>query len=165
MYNIKTYFTLIGLMTIISCNENKIVVAEDRIPMAEPDKELRINYEVNKSINLIVKEITNSDAISTCEHGKKLLNSGLEILPYLKEKFTDSTETKVYSTHNKRNLTFGELAIIVAGNIKTIPIAKVLGIQQCTPPIDLNIEHFLWAIKKNPKRFIENYNIWLKEEM
>ena len=166
MNKIKTFLTiLIGLLTLIACNDNTIAIKDGRMALPEVDKELRINYEINESINFIAKEITNSDEISTCEHGKKLINSGVEILPYLKEKFSDSTETNVYSYYNKRNLTCGEIAIIVASEIKSIPIAYVVGIQQCTPPFDMEIEHYLGRIKSNPSEFNKKYNKWLKEEM
>jgi hypothetical protein len=163
--NLKKYVALIGLITLISCSEKKIIVIEDRLALPEPDRELRINYDVNESIHLISKEIAISDEITTCEHGKRIINSGKEILPFLKEKFTDSTETKVYSSFNKRNLTFGELAIILASEIKSIPIAYVVGIQQCTPPFDMDIEYYLGRIKENPRRFVENYTKWIQEEM
>lgn len=161
----ETYLTiLILILGLFSCSEKNVSVKEGRMEMPEPDKGLRISYEINESINILAKEITNSNDIETCEHGKKIINSGIEILPYLKNEFFDSTETKVYSTHNERNLTKGELAIIIASDIKRIPIAYVVGIQQCVPPFDMDIEHYLSVIKKNPEYFIENYNKWLKEK-
>lgn len=152
-------------MTLLSCTENKIKVSEGRLDLAEPDRELRIEYQIKESLSKITKEITNSDKIETCENGKKLINSGVEILPYLKNNFLDSTETEIYSARNKRNLAIGETAIIIASAIKSIPIARVVRIQQCTPPFDMDIESYLWVIQKYPDRFMVQYTSWLKEEM
>lgn len=160
------FWISIGLfMTLFACSENKIKVSEGRMDLAEPDKEIRIEYEIKESLSKISKEITNSDNIESCENGKKLINSGVEILPYLKVNFLDSTETEIYSVRNKRNLTVGETAIIIASAIKHIPIARVVGIQQCIPPFDMDIESYFWRIQENPNEFIKNYTEWLKEEM
>ena len=154
---------IIFLITLFSCNQNKIEVKEGRLEMPEPDKPLRIDFEVRQTLTQIDDEITSSDKITTCKSGKKLVNSGIEILPYLKDYFSDTTETKVFSASNKRKLELGELAIIVASQIKPIPIAQVVGIQQCTPPFDMDIEHYFWKIESNRKEFIEKYDDWIKE--
>lgn len=156
---------IIFLITLFSCNQNKIEVNEGRLEMPEPDIPLRIDLEIRQTLAQIDVEITNSNKIITCKSGKKLVNSGIEILPYLKDYFSDTNEIKVFSSSNKRNLDLGELAIIVACQIKPIPIARVVGIQQCTPPFDMDIEHYFWKIENNRKKFIEKYNSWIKEEL
>lgn len=163
---LKSFGFAFGLIvTLAACNENKIDVSEGRLELPEPDKAMRIDYEIKESLSLISKEITNSDQIESCKSGRKLINSGIEILPYLAGNFSDSTQTTVFSKINDRTLTIGETAIIIAGEIKPIPIARVVGIQQCTPPFQMDIEHYFWKIKKDPGSFLEKYIDWMKEKM
>lgn len=162
---IKSFSILIGLVIILACNENKIEVSEGRSGLAEPDKVIRIDSEIKESLSLISKEITNSDDIESCKSGERLINSGTEILPSLSHHFLDSTQTTVFSKINDRTLTIGEIAIIIAGEIKPIPIARVVGIQQCTPPFQMDIEYYFWKIKMNPVDFLEKYNSWIKEKL
>lgn len=166
MMNLKTVlFLFVCLLGVYACNENRIAVKEGRMSMAEPDKELRIMSELNESLVFIATEINNSNKLDSCEHAIKIINSGIEILPYLKEKFADSTKTEVFSTYNNRNLTLGEIAIVLAGKIKLTPIFYVVGIQQCTPPYDSDLEHFLYRIEEDPNKFIAKYSEWLKREL
>ncbi len=159
----KSYSILVGLiLALASCSE-QIATSDGRL-LPEPDKELRIASEIKQSLSGIATEITDSDQIETCKSGRKLIGSGTEILPYLKAHFSDSTKTKVHSDRNKRTLTIGEIAIIAASEIKPIPIAKVVGIQQCTPPFHFDIESFLWKIKQNQTAFNEGYSKWITEE-
>lgn len=158
-------FAFVLIVTLAACDENRIEVSEGRLELPEPDKAMRIDYEIKESLSLISKEITNSDQIESCKSGRKLINSGIEILPYLASIFSDSTQTTVFSKINDRTLTIGEIAIIIAGEIKPIPIARVVGIQQCTPPFQMDIEHYFWKIKKDPESFLEKYNSWIKEKM
>ncbi|WP_294671240.1 hypothetical protein [uncultured Fluviicola sp.] len=161
---LKSFGILCGLfMTLTACDANNIDTSEGRL-LPEPDKELRIASEIKQSLSGIAAEITDSDQIETCKSGRKLIGSGTEILPYLKAHFSDSTDTRVYSDRNKRTLTIGEIAIIAASEIKPIPIARVVGIQQCTPPFDLDIESYLWNIQKRHNDFKRNYDEWLKDE-
>ena len=160
----KSYgIVIIFSIGLFACNQNKIEVTEGRLELPEPDKPLRIDSETRQTLMLIDDQISSSDKISSCKSGKKLVNSGVEILPYLKDYFSDTTETNVFSENNKRTLKLGEIAIIVASKIKPIPIARVVGIQQCTPPFEMEIENYLWKIEMNPKEFIEKYNDWIKE--
>lgn len=159
---LKSSGIVFGLLLLSSCYENRIDVSDDGL-LPEPDKEMRIASEINTALTLIAEEITDSDQILVCEGGRQLINSGKEILPHLKQHFADSTETKVYSKKNKRTLYLGEIAIITAHKIKPIPIARVVGVQQCIPPISTDIESFLWSIQKKPEAFQTRYNEWLKE--
>lgn len=87
---------IIFLITLFSCNQNKIEVNEGRLEMPEPDKPLRIDLEIRQTLAQIDVEITNSNKIITCKSGKKLVNSGIEILPYLKDYFSNTNEIKVF---------------------------------------------------------------------
>ncbi len=118
MKNILKSFGIALVIILTACNENKIEVSEGRFGIPEPDKDLRINYEIKKSLFLISKEITSSDDIESCKNGEKLINSGVGILSGLKNNFSDSTETNVFSKINDRTLTIGEIAIIIARKIK-----------------------------------------------
>ena len=159
----KSYSILVGLiLALASCSE-QIATSDGRL-LPEPDKELRIASEIKQSLSGIAAEITDSDQIETCKSGRKLIGSGTEILPYLKAHFSDSTDTRVYSDRNKRTLTIGEIAIIAASEIKPIPIARVVGVQQCIPPFNLDIESYLRNIQKRHNDFKRNYDEWLKDE-
>lgn len=160
---IKSFWIAFSLLFALSCNQNKINTSEDRL-LPEPDKELRIALEIKQSLSGIAAEITDSDQIETCKSGRKLISNGTEILPYLKQHFADSTETNVYSKRNKRNLVTGEIAILLASEIKPIPIARVVGVQQCTPPFNMDIESYLRNIRKQHNDFKRNYDEWLKDE-
>jgi hypothetical protein len=161
---IKSFWIAFSLLFVLSaCSQSKINTSEDRL-LPEPDKDLRISSEISQSLSLIAEEITRSDQIETCKSGRKLISNGTEILPYLKVHFSDSTNTNVYSDRNKRTLTIGEIAIIAASEIKQIPIARVVGVQQCTPPFILDIESYLWNIRKHHDDFKRSYDEWLKDK-
>lgn len=138
-------------------------MGDDRELLPEPDKELRIEGETYNTLIKVTHEVSTSDSIELCHNGQKIINSGKEILPYLLEHFKDSTMTNIYSEFNSRNLTAGEVAIILSNSIRQIPIAQVVGVQQCTPPFESDIERFLGYIKNRPERFCEEYEIWIKE--
>lgn len=164
MKNQKLFNLVIFLsFTLTSCNTNRIKVSERGLDIPEPDKALRIDCEVKDLLKLVAKEITNSNNIESCESGNKMIKSGVEIIPYLKTNFMDTTDTKVFSERNNRTLKIGEIAIIIANFIKPIPIAKVIGIQQCIPPFETNVESFLWKIEKEPNNFMTQYESWIKE--
>ncbi len=56
-----------------------------------------------------------------------------------------------------------QILTILAMTLYTIAIAQVVGIQQCTPPFDMDTEHYFWKIESNRKEFIEKYDDWIKE--
>lgn len=149
------------LLFLQSCSNDKIETTSTRELVPEPDKEMRIQWETNQSLLDISNQVSNSDSIVLCKAGQKILNSGKEIIPYLQSNFLDSTVTNVYSEENQRNLSIGEVAILLTSTIQQIPIFQVVGVQQCTPPFETDIEHFLDYIKKNPNRFLENFDIWM----
>jgi hypothetical protein len=157
IYKTSIIFFLLGLF---SCNQNKIQTKESRMDLPEPDKEFRIDGEVKSNLSKISSEISISDSIVLCTSGQKLFHSGTNILPFLKDCFQDSTPTTVFSKCNNRTLKRGEIAILVANEISPIPIAQVVGIQQCTPPFR-GVEYFLYRIEENPEMFISKYTDWI----
>ena len=153
---------LAAIFSSTSCSNNEqIEIIKERELIPDPDKELRKKSETRSTLLKIDDQISTSDSIEICQSGQKLINSGLEILPFLQVEFKDSTETKIYSEYNKRNLTIGEVAIIIANSIKQIPIFQVIGVEQCIPPFERDVEKFLDAIKYRPERFYQEYANWI----
>jgi len=158
------FFSLILIgFGLFACRVDHIEVSESRKLVPEHDKDLRIQGEINTALELLTSEITNSDDIESCQSGQKIINTGVDLIPQLMDHFSDSTKTKVYSAYNKRCLTRGEIAIILSAEIKAIPIAAVVGIQQCTPPFDSDIEHYLWRINEDQASFEEKYRKWIRK--
>lgn len=158
----KLLFVLLPIL-FVSCNVQK----RDATSPLSSSKHLLELQEKNQLLVQIInisKETNSSDSIATTVSGKEFIAQGERILKLLPSYFTDSTITNVYSVRNKRNLKLGEIAIILAGEIKRIPIFQVAGIQQCTPPFNFEIESFLYSVERNPNRFIQAYNDWLIEE-
>ena len=117
-------------------------------------------------LNVIAKT-KDSKEITKTESAKKLYNYGLKLLPTLTEFFTDQTETNVKSECIERNLTKGEIAIIMADRIEAMPYFRVTGIQNCLFTFcekNLNyIEYYLPAIKRDGiEKFKSKYIAWLK---
>ena len=116
-----------------------------------------------------ISETENSKGITETEQAKKIIAFGENSLTTLAEYFTDSTLTKVKSECQKRNLTKGEIAIIMADRIEGMPYFTVTGIQNCTMSFCENnpnlIEYYLWAIKRNgTEQFQEKYLTWLESD-
>lgn len=122
---------------------------------------MRIQWETRQSLLDISKQVSNSDSIEVCNAGQKIVNSGIEIIPFLRLSFEDSTITNVYSDINYRYLSVGEIAIILTNSIEQIPIFQVVGVQQCIPPFENDVEHFLGHIKNGRNRFLENFDLWI----
>lgn len=167
MKSIIQYTLKVGALLFLSaCTSNeKIDMGNDRELLPEPDKVMRIEGETYNALIKVTQEVSTSDSIELCQNGQKIINSGKDILPYLLEHFKDSTETNIYSEFNKRDLTTGEVAIILSNSIKKIPIAQVVGVQQCTPPFESDVEKFLGYIKNRPERFYEEYENWIKNDV
>ncbi len=79
-----------------------------------------------------ISETENSKGIIKTEQAEKIKEFGEKSLIVLAEFFTDSTLTKVKSDCHNRNLTKGEIAIIIADRIEGIPYFTVFRIQNCT---------------------------------
>ena len=86
--------------------------------------------EIDSLLNGI-SEIENSKQIIKTEYADKIIAYGEKLLPILAEFFTDSTLTKVKSECHSRNLTKGEIAIIMADQINQMPYALLTGVRNC----------------------------------
>ena len=124
--------------------------------------------EIDSLLNVIGR-INDSKEITKTEQAKKLDEYGWKILPIMAEFFVDSTETKVKSECLGRNLTKGELTIIMADRIEGMPYAPLTGIQNCIGTFcekNINIiEYYLDFIKRDGVgKFQVKYNDWLKSD-
>ncbi|WP_271785379.1 hypothetical protein [Aquimarina algiphila] len=124
--------------------------------------------EIDTLLNGIAKT-ENSKEITKTEQAKRIISFGEKSLKILAGFFTDSTLTKVKSECQERNLTKGEIAIIMADRIEGMPYATITGVQNCLLTFceeNLNlIEFYLWAIKDNGKEnFKEKYLEWLESD-
>ena len=121
--------------------------------------------EIDSLLNGISKT-ENSIGIVKTKQAERIMAFGENSLPILAEFFTDSTLTKIKSDCNNRNLTKGELAMIVADRIEGMPFALLTGVQNCTMEFCKNnpnlIEYYLpWIKKDGGKSFKEKYINWL----
>ncbi len=108
----------------------------------------------------------NSKGIAKTEQAEKIIAYGQNALPILAELFTDSTLTKVKSECQERNLTKGELAIIVADRIELMPYFTLTGVQNCLVSFceeNQNfIEYYIWKISQDGlENFQRKYMDWL----
>ncbi len=121
--------------------------------------------EIDSLLNGIAKT-ENSIGIVKTKQTERIMAFGEKSLPILAEFFTDSTLTEIKSECNKRNLTKGELAIIIADRIEGMPFALLTGVQNCLMEFCENnpnlIEYYLpWIKKDGGKSFKEKYINWL----
>jgi hypothetical protein len=125
--------------------------------------------QTKTEMNLLLNEIAetkDSKEITKTEQGRKLIEYGWKLLPILAEFFTDQTETNVKSECIERNLTKGEIAIIIADQIEMMPYATVTGVQNCLLTFcekNINlIEYYFPYIKRDGiEKFQRKYNQWL----
>ena len=124
----------------------------------------RTRNDIDTLLNSIT--ITNSKGINTTIAAKKIIAKGTSILSTLSTFFSDASPTKIYSECHNRTLTKGEVAIIIADKIKTMPYFEMTGIQNCTLTFCDNnpnlIEYYFSYIAA--KEFQSRYNQWLKSE-
>jgi hypothetical protein len=121
--------------------------------------------ELDTLLNGIAKT-ENSKGITKTEQAEKIITYGEKSLLILAKFFTDQTLTNVKSECQERNLTKGEIAIIMADQIQRMPYAKLTGIQNCLLTFCENnpnlIEYYLWAIKRDgTEKFQEKYRDWI----
>ncbi|MBU3012187.1 hypothetical protein KO506_12290 [Polaribacter vadi] len=133
---------------------------------------LNLNFgfsQTKSEIDLLlngISETENSKEITKTKQAKKIIAFGENSLKILSEFFTDSSLTKIKSECQKRNLTKGELAIIVADRIENMPYFQLTGIQNCllefcegNPNL---IEYYLPSIKDlGIEKFKKKYVEWL----
>ena len=125
-------------------------------------------YEIDSLLNGIA-ETENSVEITKTKQAEKIIAFGEKSLPILAEFFTDSTWTNVKSECQERNLTKGEIAIVLADRIEGMPYATITGVQNClltfcegNPNL---IEYYFWSIKDNGiESFKKEYIKWLESD-
>ncbi len=110
----------------------------------------------------------NSKLIDKDSNIQKIIKIGEPILYDLSNKFLDTATSKVYSDCHNRFLNNGEIAMIIADKIETIPALTVIGVQNCMLESCENntnwVEYYFDFIEKqyygmlNTKR---NYDTWL----
>jgi len=113
-----------------------------------------------------IVETQNSKEIIKTEQAEKIISYGENTLLTLSEFFTDQTLTRIKSDCQERNLTKGEIAIILADRIKSMPYFRLTKIQNCTLTFCENnpnlIEYYFWAIKRDGvENFKKEYVNWL----
>ena len=124
--------------------------------------------EIDSLLNQIAKN-KDSKEITITDEGKNFINFGWKSLPIISEFFFDQTETNVKSECLGRNLTKGEVAIIMADRIEGMPYARVTGIQNCTLTFcekNINlIEYYLPYIQRDGiEKFQTKYKEWLASD-
>ena len=124
--------------------------------------------EIGSLLNGIA-ETENSVEITKTKQAEKIIAFGEKYLPILSEFFTDSTLTKVKSECQKRNLTKGEIAIIMANRIEIMPYGRLTGVQNCLAEFCENnpnwIEYYFpWIRKDGTENFKNKYTDWLYSE-
>ncbi len=134
---------------------------------------LNLSYSQTESeIDLLligIAETENSKGIIKTEQAEKIIAFGEKSLPILADFFTDSTLTKVKSECHERNLTKGEIAIIMADQIDRMPYALLTGVQNCLLEFCKDnsnlIEYYLpWVNRDGFLNFKEKYISWLSGE-
>ncbi|OYX85043.1 MAG: hypothetical protein B7Y83_06185 [Flavobacteriales bacterium 32-34-25] len=122
--------------------------------------------EIDSLLNEIAKT-NDSKEISKTEPAKKIIEYKTKLLPTLADFFTDKTITNVKSECIGRNLTKGEIAIIIADRIELI-IINYIGFyhQNCLMSTCENntnlIEFYLPFIQSvGTEKFQEKYKLWL----
>lgn len=139
---------------------------DSRELIPEPDKDLRLKAEMNVRLNEIEKYVMDTKNIASSSMGMEVIDMGEDALWTLIDFFNDTTELKMYSSCQRRMITKGELAIILADRIKGMPYALLTNIQNCTMELcdnnDNGIEYYLWAIKEmEVGEFRKRYIEWL----
>lgn len=132
---------------------------------------LNINLSFSQTkieINTLLVEISNtekSEKITTTRPAKQIEQFGTSALIVLADFFKDKTTTKVYSDCLERNLTKGEIALIVADRIQGIPYAKLTGVQNCLMEFCENnpnrIEYYFPWIEDKNESFTKAYVEWI----
>lgn len=121
--------------------------------------------EFDQLINEI--SVENSIDIIKTNEAKKIIAYKEKSLSILANFFTIGTLTNIKSDCLKRNLTKGEVAIIIADKIERMPYFQLTSIQNCTLEFCKNnpnlIEYYFPFIQKDKaKSFNKKYINWLK---
>lgn len=114
-----------------------------------------------------LSQTSNSRNLSTTMQAARLISYGKTVLPLLAIRFSDQSPTNVYSSCQNTKLVKGEIAIIIADRIESMPYALLTGIQNCTMTFCDNnpnmVEYYVDAIRrKGATAFEKGYQAWLK---
>jgi hypothetical protein len=123
--------------------------------------------EISDYLDQLGRETGSTDELLESPHAKAILTYGEKALPILAEFFTDTSPVKTYSYCREIRLNKGELAIILADQIKGMPYAKLTHIQNCTMESCPSgfIEFYLDFIRRDGiNEFHRRYLEWRKEE-
>jgi hypothetical protein len=128
--------------------------------------------QTKAEINFLLDSISrtaNSKEISTSKAFKNIAKYNLKVLPILSDFFPETEITETFSECVNRKLTKGEIAIIVADQIKNMPYFQLTGVENCLAQFcDKNsnlIEFYLNYIKQRGNlKFINKYKDWLKSK-
>lgn len=122
-------------------------------------------------VDLLIQKIAGRSADIIHDKNALLITAhGPKVLSVLASLFADSTHTPVYSACHKRNLTKGEIAIILADYLKPMPYFMLIGLQNCmldSCPDNPNfVEYYLDFIRsrRGVNVFKMKYVEWLKDE-
>lgn len=124
--------------------------------------------EIDSLLNEVSKT-RNSKQIIKKTSAKKIIAFGESSLPILTIFFSDSTQTNIKSECQKRNITKGELAIIIADHIDRMPYALLTGVQNCLLKFCENnpnlIEYYFpWINGDGFSKFKDKYVNWLSKD-
>jgi len=127
------------------------------------------NNEVEKLLLTIGKETKNSKAIISNKSAQKIMDYDIKVIPFLIHFFSNQVKTKTYSECQERNLTIGEIAIILVDRIEMMPYHTVTGIQNCMLSFCEDNEnlieyYFRWNDDKSLLEFIRKYKVWFSSK-
>lgn len=122
-----------------------------------------------ESLLAIIGDTANSRNIIKSQSAEALAALGKEVLPILTDNFLDSTEVDTFSDCLSRNLTRGEIAIILADKIEMMPYATLTGVQNCLLTFCENnpnfIEYYLDYVRHDDLGvFQKKYKEWLQSD-
>jgi len=123
-----------------------------------------IDYLLNE-----IAETKDSKEITETIQALEIIAYGGKVLPILTEFFIDSTPTSVKSECQNRNLTKGEIAIILADKVERMPYALLMGVRNCLLEFCENnpnlIEYYLpWINRDGALNFKVKYINWLSKD-
>ncbi|MEO0899825.1 MAG: hypothetical protein AAFY71_25660 [Bacteroidota bacterium] len=125
--------------------------------------------EIDSLLDKIGGEVENSKMIHQNENSIRVINYKAEILSTLSYFFTNSISTNIYSECQSRNLTKGELAMILADRIEFMPYFTITGVQNCLLTFCEGNSNFIeyyfhWSDKSEIEVVQNNYVSWLKSK-
>ena len=124
-------------------------------------------FEIDSLINEISKA-DSSKELTKLKPAQLIIALGKSALPLLAEIFTDTTLTSVTSVCQHRALTKGEISIIMADRIESMPYYRLTGTQNCLLTFCENspslIEYYLNSIADRTEEFQNEYLVWLASD-